>query len=229
MPRPTCSAVLRALVLALILAAPLASGKDTLSSLEEPRKGADQVWDVTITAEEAARTNLVVFRNAPSAVFGLIVYDANGTEVYVKNGTRGLQTLPKLAAGDYRFFVRGSGEFQVTEKGLERLLTGNVSTTLAGTDAYVLAPSRHYRIDFAGDVDVEFWNMVEAKEQLEAPFSRNATQGGAYVFTVRGAEGTPYSLTLTPIAAPPEEKETPGVGIVGFALALAFALVLRRR
>lgn len=218
-----------ALLLALVLAAPLASAQATLASLEEPHKGLDQVWPVTVTQEESARTNLAIFRNAPTSRFGLIIYDSTGAEVYVQNGTRGIQTLPSLAPGDYRFFVRGQGEFQVTEKGLEKLIPGNVSTNLRGADAYVLSPSRAYRLEVAGNVSAEFWNLIAEKEQLQAPFARDVTKGGAYVITVRGAEDTPYTLTLVPTEAPPTGNEAPGLGVAALALALGVAIALRRR
>lgn len=219
--------MLRLVVLALVLLTPLAAAAETLASLEEPHEGTDRVWDVTILQEEADKPHALVFRNAPGSGFGLVVYDATGAEVFVRNGSRGIQTLPAFPAGEYRFFVRGHGEFQVTDKAWEKLLQGNVSAQLRGTDAYIMSPSRPYEMAFEGPVQVEWWDMTGAPETLAPPANRTVKLGGAYVITVRGDEGASYSITLRePVT---QVVETPAPALAATLVALGALAVLRRR
>lgn len=219
--------VLRLVVLALVLFTPLAAAAETLASLEEPHEGTDKVWDVTILHEEADTPRALIFRNAPGSGFGLTIYDTTGAEVFVRNGSRGIQTLPALPAGEYRFFVRGHGEFQVTDKAWEKLLQGNVSTQLRGTDAYIMSPTRPYEMAFEGPVQVEWWDMTGAPEPLTPPATRSVKLGGAYVITVRGDEGASYAITLT--EAEPEVVETPAPAAAAALIALAALAAFRRR
>lgn len=220
--------MMRWAILLLVLLSPTALAAESLSDLEEPHKGTDKVWDVTVTNAEANARRVLIYRNEVGHGFGLIIYDSTGAEIFVKNGTRGLQTLPELAAGEYKFFVRGAGEFQVTDKAFERIIKeNNVSTTLRGTDAYVLSPSRYWKVDFTGDVTVEWWALTEKAESLTSPVNRTAQAGQGYVMTLRGAEGTPYTISMTPTDAPVTESPSIGLvallaGVVGVALAARF-------
>lgn len=217
-----------ALALALPLVAPLAAAAETLTDLEAVHAGTDQLWDVVVLQEESTKHRALVYRNAPTRSFGLVVYDAEGREVFAKNGTRGIQTLPPLEPGAYRFYVRGTGSFQVTGKAFERDNLTGVDTTLQGAaDAYVLAPTKHYDVTFTGDVDVEWWDMTVASETFRAPDNRTAKVGGAYVITVTGAADAPYTVTLTPTQAP-TQSETPAPGLA-LLLLLALGVALARR
>ncbi|HVM45622.1 MAG TPA: hypothetical protein VM582_06775 [Candidatus Thermoplasmatota archaeon] len=216
------------LLLALLLAAPLAAAQATLESLEEPHAGIDKVWPIVVTEEQAGKQRPVVFRNAPTTPFTLVVYDATGTEVYERRGTRGVQTLPALDAGEYRFFVRGPGAFQVTMRAFERDGLEDFDGALGGTaDAFVLAPSRDYNVTFTGSVRVEWWDMTSTPEDLTPPAERAARKGGAYVITVRGDDATPYAIALEATSAPAGD-DTPGLG-VGALLGILALLALRRR
>ena len=231
--RPRSAGVLRALLpLLLLLVVPLAAAQETLASLEEPRRGTDEVFPVTVTAEEAGRPHLIVFRNSPSSVFGVTVYDAQGKTVYAQNGTRGVQTLPNLTAGEYRFFLSRTGEFQVTDKAWEVYLQGDQQTTLRGTDAYVLAPQRPYNVSIEGNVTVEWWDLLgPSPETVGEGATREAKARGAYVLTVRGAEGTPYAIRLAPgveAPGPTPTAEAPLPALVALGAA-AVAVALKRR
>lgn len=220
--------MLRLVVLALVLLTPFATAAETLASFEEPHAGTDKVWDVTVLHEEENEPRALVFRNRPGAGFGLVVYDSTGAEVFVRNGSRGIQTLPGLAAGEYRFFVRGEGEFQVTEKAWERTVHDNVSTTLQGTDAYILSPTKAYEVAFTGPVQVEWWDMTATPEALTPPDARQAQVGGAYVMTVRGAEGAAYAISLRE-TEPVAKAQTPSPALGALLVTLAALAVLRRR
>ena len=221
--------VLRFAMLALVILLPTAAAAETLVGLEAPHSGTEKIWDVTVLASEARKPYALIYRNLPSQPFGIVVYDAEGAEVFAKNGTRGIQTLPPLEPGPYRFFVRGTGAFQVTDRAFERNNLSNVTTTLGGTaDAYVHSPTKHYDVAFTGDVDVEWWDLTGAPETFRAPASRTASVGKAYVTTVSGAEGAAYTITLTPIGAPAVASETPFVG-VGLLVAVVIALSMARR
>lgn len=223
------AAVLRWPLLALVLLAPIASAQETLDSLEEPHGGTDKVWDIVVEPDEAGEARAIVFRNPLGRVFTLVIYDANGTEVFIKNGTRGIQTLPPLSPGPHRFFVRGEGEFQVTDKAFELILKVDaVNTTLEGTDAYVLAPSRPYDVSVTGDVRLEWWPLTESKQEVALPFARSVDKGNAYVMTIRGAEGAAYSITLTPGQAPAPTNEAPGLGAAALVALLALVALTRR-
>lgn len=226
-------------LLALVLLAPLASA-ETLANFEEPRKGVDALYPFTISNDEANEPRAVIFRNAPTRGFGLILYDDKGEEVWIKNGTRGVQTFPGFPAGNYRFFIRGDGWFQVADKFLDRKdhptipHVLNTTATLEGTDAYVIAPSRNWTIDISGNVSVEYWDMTGISENLTAPFNRTARLGSVYVLTVRGEEGAPYSIGFTPVDLPPPEPRrndspAPALPLALGAVAAAFALVRFRR
>lgn len=220
-----------ALVLLLSLALPYASARETLADLEEPHTGDDKLWDVTVLPEEAGKPRALVFRNPVRNPFGFVIYNGTGSEEsFVKNGSRGVQTLPALAAGDYRFFVRGAGSFQVTDRTLARG-TGdpNVSTTLSGTtDAYVLAVGKAYTVRFEGDVTVEWFDMTKSPDTFEAPAERESAPGGAYVVTVRGAEGAAYAIKMEehPVEA---TKESPAPTLVLLLGAVGVLALLRRR
>lgn len=190
--------VLRLLALGALLL-PGASAQATLAGFEEPHRGSDRVWEFRVTPEEAGADRAIVYRNAPRSPFGLIVYDENGDEVFAKNGTRGVQTLPALDAATYRFFVRGTGEFQVTEKTLRGSLEPRErNATLEGIDAYVLAPAETFNVTIEGNVNVEWWDLTGSAFDLAAPFTRTADPGGLYVLTFHGDAGAPYSMRFVP-------------------------------
>ncbi|HUR69086.1 MAG TPA: hypothetical protein VM370_07550 [Candidatus Thermoplasmatota archaeon] len=215
----------------LILLAPVAAAQqaETLASWEEPHKGTDKVWDLIVTQEEAGAQRALIYLNPPSIRFSFVIYDVNGTEIFVKNGTLGIQTLPALKPGPYKFFIRGSGEIQITEKAFERVLKeNNVSARLRGTDAYVLAPSQFYDVGFTGDVRVDWLAVSGPHEELTPPFTKAAAIGDAYIFTIRGEEATPYTVTLTPTAAP-TKAESSGAGLAALLVAGLAAAVLTRR
>lgn len=218
------------LLLALVALAPAAAAQaETLASFEEPHRGVDAVWDFTVLQEEAGEQRALIFRNPVGAGMGIVIFDSTGKEIFTKNGSRGIQTLPNLTPGNYRFFVRGSGEFQVTEKAFERTIEGNVSTTLRGADAYVLTPTRHYQVQLDGDVEAEFWDMTARAETLTPPAARDVKPGKAYILTVRGDEGAQYGIRLTPTDAPAEENGTPGLAPLLAVLAVALVARLTRR
>lgn len=219
----------------MLLLAPVASA-ETLSSFEEPRKGVDALYPFDVTADEAGEARAVIYRNTPGRVFGLVVYDDTGKEIWVKNGTRGIQTLPAFSEGRYSFFIRGDGAFQVTDKFLDRKghatipYVLNTTARLDGTDAYAMAPSQNWTLDVEGNVTVEFWDLSGPSENLTAPFNRTMRWGSAYVLTVRGADDEAYTLGFTPTTLPPPEpKETPAPALPLAFAAVALALVAGRR
>lgn len=215
------------LILMVVLLLPVAAAQETLADLEEPHRGTDKVWEVTVTPEEADKARALIYRNGPRSVFGLIVYDASGAEIFSKNGTRGVQTLPALPQGAYRFFVRGSGAFQVTDKIVGRTVEAPLDDVgLAGTDAYVLSPRVAENVTIDGSVHVEWWDLTDNAVDLAAPFTRHADPGGVYILTIRGDEGALYSLTLVEAEAPPTPPSgTPApwwlalLGLLGVAVA----------
>lgn len=219
--------MLRWILVILFLLLPTAVAVESLADFEEPHQGTDKVWDLVVTQDEANARRALVYRNTVGHPFGFIIYDASGAEIFIKNGSRGVQTFPALEAGEYKLFVRGSGEFQVTEKAFERTLTeNNISTTLRGTDAYVLSAGRYWQVDFTGDVRIEWWSLTGVPEIVVPPTNRTAEVGQAYVMTVRGDPGAPYTITLNPVDAP--VKESPGVGLAVFLVALSALVGLGR-
>lgn len=226
-------------LLLLVLLAPAASAA-TLADFEEPHEGLDKVYPFDLTAEDAEKPHAVVFRSTPGKPFGLQIVDAKGTEMWIKNGSRGIQTFPTLEPGPYRFVLRGQGSFQVTDKMLDRRdhpiipHVLNVSPTLEGpADAYVLAPSSNWTLDVGGNVTVEYWDLAGAAETVQAPFNRTARWGSAYVLTVRGEPGTPYTIGFTPTTLPERARDAPGpalpLAIAAVGLALLAGRRLRRR
>lgn len=256
-PRPRVRAfarVLLALLPALLL--PLAahpglaqSSVRTLSDLEEPLVGEDLVVDFVVTSGEAGQPGIVVFLNPPGKPFGLVVYRQDGTEAYVKNGTRGIQPFPALDAGPHKLHLRGGGAVQITRGYLDRLGANpqvrEANGTIRGTDAYVLAPTRGWVLHVEGDVRAELRDLGGTTRTLPAPVAEGVTRGGAYVLSLRAPDGTPYRVWLEPTGPEPATLETgggdgadheaghadaPGPGPLLLALALAgAALVLRRR
>jgi MYXO-CTERM domain-containing protein len=222
--------VLRWVLLALVLLAPVASAQETLDSLEEPHAGTDRTWEIVVEPDEAGEARALVFRNPVGKTFTLVIYDANGTEIFIRNGTRGIQTLPGLSAGPHRFFVRGEGEFQVTNKAFERILKVDaVNATLEGTDAYILAPSKPYDVRVEGDVRLEWWPLAGEADEPPLPLTRAAATGNGYVFTLRGDEGAAYSISLTPGEAPATAtNEAPGPGALALAALVAIVALTRR-
>lgn len=220
---------------AVLLLAPAASAA-TLADHEEPHEGLDKVFLFTLTPDEAAKPHAAIFRGTPGKPFGLQIVDAQGKELWIKNGSRGIQTFPTLEPGDYRFVLRGQGAFQVTDKLLDRKdhpvipYVLNVSPVLGGgTDAYVISPTRNWTLDVGGDVTVEYWDMTGAPETVEAPFNRTARWGSAYVVTVRGEPGTPYSLGFTPTTLPEPTRDSPAPALpLAFAALGLVAVALRR-
>lgn len=229
----------RALVLlALLPLAPLASaqGTLTLAQLEEPRKGVDATWSVVVTEEDRAIPRAVVYRNVPGNPFGLVVLDGAGNTLFERNGSRGIQTLPILQPGTYTFLVRfREGEFQVIEPAFGRTLNESVNASISdGTDAYVIAASRHYEFEVTGAVSVEWFDLQAAgPEALSTPVTRVAGAGKAYVLTLRGAEGAPYGIALreTDVAptTPTMTEETPGLPMLALLGVVALLAVVRRR
>lgn len=225
-------------LLLLPLAAPLAAAT-TLSDFEEPQRGEDLVVPFTVTSEEANKPRAIIGRVQPGATFTVSVYAPNGSAVYDRRFTSGIQTFPGLPEGDYRLAIRaGLGEVQVTEKFLDRAnatsagLT-DVSRTLDGTDAWVLSPSRNWRVEVEGEgLKVEVWNLrVPGLPVLDAPANFTAELGHVYVMTLRGEEATPYRIRLVPIEAPPAPtNDTPAPAVpAALAALVGLALVLRRR
>jgi hypothetical protein len=218
----------------------------TLADLEEPILGEDLVVDFTVTPEEAGTPGIAIFLNPPGKPFGLVVYRQDGTEAYVKNGTRGAQPFPALDAGPHKLYLRGAGAVQITRTHLDRLGGGpevtEVNGTLRGTDAYLLAPTRGWTLHVEGDVRVELRDLGGATRQLATPVSENVSRGGVYVLSVRGDEGTPYRAWLEPIGPEPaatnqtggsedehaHQTPLPGAPLLALALVGA-ALALRRR
>lgn len=227
-----------ALAALLVLALPVASAQATLASLEEPHRAGPEdvlgkIWNITVLPEESEQRALI-FRNSPTSGFRVEVYDSAGAVVYNKTLGRGVQTLPALEPGEYRFRAQSLGapelSFQVTEKVFERTVHGNVSTQLNGTDAYILSSQRSFNVTFTGDVEVEWMSLgAPTADTLPPGEAREAIARGAYVFTIRGAEGTPYGITLDEIETPAREappSETPLAAwgaLAGLAAAAAMA------
>lgn len=237
-------------VLALLLSAPLAAGK-TLLDFEEPHGGDNAVIDFGVTRAESGRPRFVVFLNPPSEGFGLIVYRADGSEAYVRNGTRGVQAFPPLEEGTYKFYVRGNGVFLLTDRHLDRPAGGNatvndVNATLDGkADTYVMVPTRNWTLHLKGEgFQGQLINLrgggADLRDGGNAPVSHLAP----YVLILRGDAGAPYRLWLepreggnatvdptpTPTPSPTAKEATPGPGALFVAGAVALvALALRRR
>ena len=248
---PALPALLLVLAAALVAPSAGAQGARTLSDLEEPVTGENLVMEVRVTPEEAGKDGIVVYLNAPGRPFGLVVYRADGTTAFDKNGTRGVQPFPALTAGAYKFFIRGQGAFQLTTTYLDRLggnpVVTEVNGTLRGADAYVFAPTRGWilRIEGAPGVQAELRDLGGATRTLPLPFEGNFTRGSAYVLTFRGAPGASYRVSMERVGPDPvetdgnETRPTPGEGgsartpgpapaFVAAGVALA-ALAWRRR
>lgn len=223
--------VLRLLALSALLV-PVAAAQETLGDLEEPHAGLDKIWTVRVTPDEANASRALIYRNAPRSPFGLVVYDASGHEVFAKNGTRGVQTLPALPAGDHRFFVRGTGEFQATEKTLGRdPQRMSVNATLERTDAYVLTPQKSVNVSIEGAVRVEWYDLTGGPADVTPPFTRLADPGGVYILTVRGDQGTAYSIALADAATPEpmDHADTPSAPIALVLLLVGLLAGLGKR
>ena len=236
-------------LLLLALLAPAAHAQPaarTLSDFEEPVLGEDLLLDFRVTAEEAGKPGIVVFLNPPSRAFGLTVYRADGTEAYVKNGSRGVQPFPALEEGDHRVYVRGNGAFQITHANLDRLGGGERVTqangTLRGADAWVLAATRDWVLHLEGDVQAELRDLGGPTRNMTVPMAHNVSRGMVYVLTLRGPDETPYRLWLEPVGPEPDPslvnqgptrtptQDAPGAPLAALVLgAVAAALVLRRR
>lgn len=240
--------VLLALLL-LVLLAPSGSAQLTLSldDLEEPQKlPADGNIRVIVTEEQANEARAILFRNPIRSGFGLAVIDPAGRTVYEDNGSRGVQTLPPLPAGTYTFLVRfREGEFQVVRPAFGVNLNESTNGSIVGrADAYVVAVRSGFNFTVSGEVEAEWFDirMTDA-EHPTLPFTRTAVPGGAYVLTIRGAEGTPYDIrveptTYVPPATTPDHSGheddgflgLPGPGPVALLVTLALAaFALRRR
>lgn len=223
----------RLALVALILAAPQVAAQDTLDAFEEPHVGVDKVWTFTVLPEEANKPRPLVYRNGARSAFNLTLYDAQGGIAFAQNGARGLQTLPGLDAGDYRFFLRGSGEFQVTGKYYaNRQPEPRVEGALHGSDAYALIFPNWTMVAIEGNVRASWWDLTAGESVIPAGGNVTATASVPYVLTLRGDEGAPYTVMFTPVDAPPqaeEEAEAPGLGLVGALVAIAAALLLARR
>lgn len=235
------SLALPALLLLATMLAPGALAQAPTMSLddfEEPQTGEERTWKFTVDADEAGSTRAVVFRNVPGNSFGLLLLDNGGNTRFERNGSRGIQTLPALAEGQYTFFVRfREGTFQVVEHAFGVTTNDSVSANLTGTtDAYVVTASKHYDVTITGDVDVEWFDLrIVAPETLETPVTRATAAGAPYVITLRGADGTPYAIQLaerasapSPPSQPTEETPAPGP-ILALGVLLVLALALRRR
>ena len=248
LPGPRVRAALLTLPLLALLVAPMAFAQPgkTLSDFEEPVLGDNLVVDFTVTAEEADKPGIAVFLNPPSRGFGLVVYRADGSTAYERNGTRGVQPFPALPEGAYKAFVRGNGAFQITPRHLDRLGSGAQVTeangTLRGTDAYVLAPTRGWVLHVEGDVQAELRDLGGPTRTLSTPVAANVSTGAAYVLSLRGEEGSAYRVWLEPTGPEPSTltpptagrgqaggEKTPGAGPLLVALAACAALALRRR
>lgn len=243
--------MLRALVLLLLLGsgglASLAGAASarTLLDFEEPVVAQSEVLDFTVTPEEAGQPAVVVFLGDPARAFGLSLYRPDGTIAYERNASRGIQALPALQEGVHKFFVRGEGAFQVTNRSLDRLggrpaVTDANETLQGGADAWVLVPTRAWNLRVEGNVTAELRDLGGATRQLAPAASTSVSQGAAYVLTLRGANGTAYRAWLEPVGADPgptgggrvdgPPSETPAPGLLVLALAFVGAAhALRRR
>lgn len=230
------SGVLRSLVaLALLLLAPVASAADTLTTFQEPREGIDQVFPFTLLPEEAERPHALIYRNAIRSPFNLTILDEAGVEVFGKAGGRGAINFPELAPGEYRFFVRGSGEFQVTDQFyIGTAPPESLSENLTGTDAYVFALPDWYNLTLEGNVSAELFEVAGGKGTLSTPLRFTIAPRSPVVLTLRGEEGAAYTFSTVAIEAPPPPPtptdETPGPALGALlAAVVAVALVARRR
>lgn len=236
-----------AVLLILLTLAPLAgtaSAQETLSldDLEEPQKGVpDTVWRLLVTEEQANETRAVVFRNSLRQSFNLSIVASNGTTVFEDQGARGVRTLPGLPAGTYTMLIRfREGEFQVIGPAFGVNLNASTNGTIRGkADAYVVAVKSGFNLTVSGNVQAEWFDIrLTEPEHPSMPFTRTALPGSAYVLTLRGAEGTPYSIDLAPTTyVPPtatpdhsgHDEGIPGPGLLLVLLAALGAVVVRRR
>lgn len=221
------------LLLVPLLLLPVAQAA-TLSDLEEPVRGSDRIVPFTLTEHEAGLAHLIVFLNPASKPFGLVLYDHQGASVYEQNGTLGVQGMPRLEPGDYRFLIRGDGAFQVVNRTLDRPAGANTSVqeTLTGeVDAYLFVPQSGWSVDLTGDVEVEVRDLTKPAVKHTPPANFTAQPPFPLVLTVRGAPGAAYGITMTPRALEEDagESETPGAGAALALLATGAALAVRRR
>lgn len=218
------------LALALLaLAAPIASAGSPLGDLDEPHSGTNVTWDVTVRPEEAGRPYTIIFRNAITETFRMVVYDPAGLVQYTKDASRGAEAMPDLVEGTHRFQIIGNGSFQVTPYVLDRGNLTDFDGTLTGrTDAFVLPGTRAYNVSITGDVDVEWWPLLSDPQQIETPATLTTEARGAYVITVRGEPGTPYAIDVERILTAATPQETPALQLAPL-LAVVALLVLRRR
>lgn len=223
---------LTAAILLLLLLAPLA-GAATLADFEKPYRGAPESGGVipfTVTEEEAGEMRILIYRNSPTRVFNLSVVGESGKTVFEKAGTRGVQTLPALEAGNYRFAItRAPGEFQLTTRDLSKLLP--VEETLRGpADAFVFVAENRLNLTFEGNVTIEAFNLQKTPETHPANTTLTIEKREVFVFTLTGEEGTPYSITKEDLPdAPPPANETPAPGLAALALAAFVAMRARGR
>jgi len=231
------------LILATLLFVPSVHAQ-TLDSFQAVHEGTDKVFPFVVTPDQADESRVIVFRNGLSEPFGLLVYDKNGTTIYERNGTRGLQTLPALAAGQYRFFVRGTGTFQVTPHVLDRetdtmMLVRDVDATLNQTTAWVLFPTRDWNVSIMGDLHIENFRLANTTVTFDAPVVIPAVESRPIVLTLTGEAGAAYSIRFEEADFPdPDAPATPSddgllglpfPGVVAGLASLALVAALRRR
>lgn len=218
---------------ALVTLLPTAAAVDTLATFEAPHGGSDKLFPFVMLREEAGHQHGLIYRNSAVVKFTLDVVAANGTVVFHKNGTRGIQTLPDLEPGDYTFHVHGDnpGSFQVTDRVLDVFrnnTTTDVTTRLSGeADAYILTASRNWYVKLSGSVDVEWFDLTTpAARKLIIPANETADVSKAYILTVTGHDGAPYEIHLYPREV---SKGAPGLAPIAFLGALLLATAFRRR
>lgn len=218
----------------LLLLVPTVSAIDTLASLEEPHAGVDKSWDILVAPEETSTARAVIFRNSIGADFNLSVYDAQGEIVYGQTGGRGVQNLPPLAATKHTFFIRGRGEFQVTEKFVARRDPDpRVEATLEGTDAYLYIVPNWTMLQLEGNVRGAWWELTGDETDIAPGENRTLEPGAGYVLTVRGDEGASYVILASRTEAPPltptPSAEAPGLPLAALIAGLALAALASRR
>lgn len=232
--------------LALLTALPSALAVDTLASFQEPRTGTDQVFDFLVQGDEARNASAVLFLNPTKSSFEILVYAENGTVMFDHRGGRGIQTLPPLEPGRYRFFLRGAGTFAATSRHLAALnnrtpLVTDVERKLAEpAEGYVFVPLQPYEVHVDGNVTVDWMDMTKpdvasGTEHLATPVNRTVPIGKPAYLLVRGAVGTPYTVHLNettlpdaPTPSSPAKTPLPGAPLAALGLTLA-AWACRRR
>lgn len=221
------------LTFALILLAPTATSAKTLADFEEPfvtEEPLGAVLPFQVTPAEAGRDWIVIFRGTPGAPFNLSLVDESGATLYGERGSRGVRTLPEVTPGDYRFTISNAGSFQVARGRLDA--GANLTRELVGSDAYVAATSAtaEKRVTFAGNVTIEAWDLVAQPEPLAPGAAWRMPPGHVVVYTVRGADGSPYTVTVEESAvAPSAPAESPGPGLALLAATISCAALIARR